>query len=82
MIDFFEIIKRALNGPYYSEQDFNIKLLVPKVTEVVKEYGIRYDSETPVPDDDQLADDVFQAGLALCEEVGCGQNYNSHLAGK
>ena len=71
MIDFFEVIKRALNGPYYSEQDFNIKLLVPKVREVVKEYGIRYDPETPVPDDDQLADDVFQAGLALCEEVGC-----------
>ena len=71
MIDFFEVIKRALNGPYYSEQDFNIKLLVPKVREAVKKYGIRYDPETPVPDDDQLADNVFQAGLALCEEVGC-----------
>ena len=29
MIDFFEIIKRALEGPYYSERDFDLKVMVP-----------------------------------------------------
>ncbi len=71
MISFFEIVKRALNGPYYAEQDFAMKVVVPKLREVVAKYDIRYDPETPVPDDDKLADDVFQAGLELCAEAGC-----------
>ena len=40
MLDFFEIIRRALNGPYYSEQDFDMKVVVPKLRQVVKKYGI------------------------------------------
>ena len=71
MIDFFEIIKRALNGPYCAEQDFAMKILVPKLRAVVKKYDIKYDPTTPVPSDDKLADDIFQAGLELCAEVGC-----------
>ena len=71
MISFFEVIRRALNGPYYSEQDFAMKVVVPKLREVVKKYDIRYDPENPVPDDDQLADRVFQAGVELCAETGC-----------
>lgn len=71
MIDFFEITKRALNGPYSAEQDFAMKILVPKLKAVVKKYGIKYDPNNPVPSDDKLADDIFQAGLELCAEVGC-----------
>jgi len=71
MIDFFEVIKRALTGPYYSEQDFTLKVLVPKLRAIIKKYGIIYDSATPVPSNDQLADDVFRAGVELCAEVGC-----------
>ncbi len=70
MITFFEIIRRALNGPYYPEKDFAMKVVVPKLREVVKKYDIHYDPETPVPDDDKLADDVFQAGLELCAATG------------
>jgi methylamine--corrinoid protein Co-methyltransferase len=70
MLDFFEIIRRALNGPYYSEQDFDMKVVVPKLRQVVKKYGIRWDGKTPVSNDDQLADDVFQAALELCVDTG------------
>jgi methylamine--corrinoid protein Co-methyltransferase len=70
MIDFFEVIRRALNGPYFSEQDFDMKVVVPKLREVVKRYGLRCDPDNPVPNDDQLADDVFQAALDLCVETG------------
>ncbi len=70
MINFFEIVKRALNGPYYSEKDFDMQVMVPKIREIVKKYDIRYDPETPIPNDDKLADDVFQAGLELFSEVG------------
>ena len=36
MIDFFEIIRRALDGPYSAEQDFALKILVPKLTALLK----------------------------------------------
>ncbi|MGD2148184.1 MAG: monomethylamine:corrinoid methyltransferase, partial [Anaerolineae bacterium] len=71
MVNFFEVIRRALNGPYHSETDFAMKVVVPKLREVVEKYDIRYDAENPVPDDDQLADDVFEAGLELCAATGC-----------
>jgi methylamine--corrinoid protein Co-methyltransferase len=70
MISFFEIIRRAQTGSYYAEEDFDMGLFVPKLREVVEKYGIRYDPENPIPDDDQLADRVFQAGLEFYSEVG------------
>jgi methylamine---corrinoid protein Co-methyltransferase len=70
MIPFFEVIKRALNGPYYSEHDFDMKVVVPKLRAIVKKYGIRFDPENPIANDDKLADDVFQAALELCVETG------------
>ena len=70
MLDFFEIIRRSLNGPYYSEQDFDMKVFVPKLRQVVKKYGLHWDGKTPIPNDDQLADDVFQAALELCVDTG------------
>ncbi len=71
MVDFFEVIRRALNGPYFSERDFDMKVVVPKLRQVVKKYGIHFDPQNPVPNDDQLADDLFQAALELCAETGC-----------
>jgi len=70
MISFFDIIKRALTGPYYTEEEFDLQVLVPKMREVVKKYDIRYDPQTPLPSDDKLADDVFQAALEFYTEVG------------
>lgn len=70
MVDFFEVIRRALKGPFYTEEDFIMKLLVPKLRGVIKDYGIRYDREQLIPDDDDLADVIFQAGVELFTEVG------------
>ncbi len=70
MISFLEVIKRALTGPYCTEEDFDMGVFVPKLREVVKKYDIRYDPDNPIPDDDKLADDVFQAALELYSQVG------------
>jgi len=70
MLDYFEIIRRSLNGPYYSEQDFDMKVFVPKLRQVVKKYGLHWDGKTPISNDDQLADNVFQAALELCVDTG------------
>jgi len=70
MVNFFEIVRRALEGPYYTEKDFDMKVLVPKVREVVAKYDLQYDPVNPIPDDDLLADKVFQAGVELYAAVG------------
>ena len=70
MIGFYEVLDRAMSGKYCPESDFEMSILVPKVQEVVSKYNIRYDPETPVPWDDDLADRVFQAGFELYRDVG------------
>jgi methylamine--corrinoid protein Co-methyltransferase len=70
VISYLEVIDRAMTGRYCKETDFNMKVLVPKLAEVVAKYGIEYDPQTPVPHDDDLADRVFQAGFELYRDVG------------
>ena len=70
MIGFYEVLDRALSGRYCTETEFEMEILVPKVSEVVSKYGIKYDPDNPVPSDDDLADRVFQAGLELYRDVG------------
>jgi methylamine--corrinoid protein Co-methyltransferase len=70
MVVFSEVIHRALNGPFMREKDFEQKLFMTKIAEVVKEYDIRYDEKAVVPSDDDLADRVFQAALDLYTEIG------------
>jgi hypothetical protein len=49
MVDFLEICERALSGPIMTESDFDMKVFVPKLGQVLKQYDIRYDPNTPVP---------------------------------
>jgi len=70
MIAFREIVGRALNGPIISGKDFDLKLFVPTARRLAKEYDIRYDPETPVPADDDLADRLWQTGVEFFLEVG------------
>ncbi len=70
MISYLEVIDRAMTGRYCKEMDFFMKVLVPKLKEVVAEHDIGYDPSTPVPHDDDLADRVFEAGFELFRDVG------------
>lgn len=70
MVNFPEIVDRALNGPILPEKDFDQKIFMPKVAELISKYGIKYDCNKPVPSDDDLADRVFQAALDLYTKVG------------
>ena len=65
-----EVLYRAETGPMMEEPDFERKLITPKIKEIVKKYGIKFDGETIVPSDDDLADRVFQAGLEFASAVG------------
>ena len=68
MLNFLDVYERALKGPLMSEQDFDIKVFIPEVRRVVKDYGIKYDLQNPVPASDEEADNLFKA---------CGQIFET-----
>ena len=66
----YEVLKRAETGPLCMEKDFDLKILYPKVRELVKQYDIKFDPENIVPSDNSLADDLWKAGLELYLHTG------------
>lgn len=70
MISFLEVLERATTGPMMSAKEYDMKVFIPKVREVVKRYDITFDPDTPCPCDDALADRIYEAGVALYAEVG------------
>jgi methylamine--corrinoid protein Co-methyltransferase len=70
MVSFWEVLDRAINtGPRMETKEFDMQIF-KNANEFVKEYDIRYDPDNPVPNDDSLADDLFEAGLRLYLETG------------
>jgi methylamine--corrinoid protein Co-methyltransferase len=67
---FWDIWRRAEEGPICPERKFDTKVLWPNVKNLAKEYDIRYDSENLVPSDTSLMDDVYKAGINLLLNVG------------
>lgn len=70
MLAFSVIVDRAYNGSLCEEKEFNLQKFAPEVKEVVEKYEINYNSQEPVPNDDGLADRVFEAGIELFSNVG------------
>ncbi len=70
MIDFLEVCRRALSGPLMPEKKFDLEQFYPALTQIVKKYGIQYDKENPVNQDDALADAIYEAAVDLLAEVG------------
>jgi methylamine---corrinoid protein Co-methyltransferase len=70
MMNFLDICERAIKGPIMSEKDFDMKVFMPKLSELVRKYGIKYDKDNPVPCDDKVADSLFQAAVEFLAAVG------------
>lgn len=70
MFNMLDIYDRAVKGPIMSEKDFDMKVFLPNLKDVVKKYDIRYDKENPVPSDDAAADNLFEAGVEFLTRVG------------
>lgn len=70
MVQILDIMEKALNGKPMSETDYQLKLFAPKVQEKVREHGIKFDRENPIPQDGSMADEVFEAGLELLLDAG------------
>ncbi len=70
MSNFLDVYERALKGSIMSEQDFDLKVFIPALRRVVKDYGIRYDPETPVPASDDQADNLYEAAVEFLSQTG------------
>jgi hypothetical protein len=70
MYKIWELLERANTGPFCENDEFNFNIFMPKIEEVVEKYDIKYDPKNPVPQDDDLADRVWQAARELFLEVG------------
>ena len=64
-----EITKRAYEGPFIEEKDYDMKLM-KRTRELVKEHNIVFDPKQVIPADDSMADDVFEAGMKILLELG------------
>ena len=69
-VSFLEVIDRTFQGKYAAQADFEMKIFVPALRKVIEKYQITYDPQQLIPDDDDLADRIFQAGVEFYEEVG------------
>jgi methylamine--corrinoid protein Co-methyltransferase len=70
MIDLIEVFDRADSGPLIPDTEYYMGRFVPKLAEVIARHGIRWDRNTIVNTDDDLADRVFQAAIDLLAETG------------
>ncbi len=67
-----DVFDRAENGAMIDEMEWDMRLVPQAVSRLIAEYDLKMKpvSETIVNQDDNLADRLYQAGLALAEQVG------------
>jgi methylamine--corrinoid protein Co-methyltransferase len=70
MTNFLDVYEQALKGPIMSEQDFDLKVFIPTLRRMVKDHGIHYNPEIPVPADNGLADNLFEAAVDFLSQTG------------
>ncbi len=66
----WEMMERSKTGPHMEEKDFLPRLFSPTLKKLIKKYEIKYDSRTPVPTDEPMADRIWLAAWELVREVG------------
>ncbi|MFX0016036.1 MAG: monomethylamine:corrinoid methyltransferase [Promethearchaeota archaeon] len=65
-----DVLKKAETGPICLEKDFDRKILRLKLKEVIKDNDIIFDPDILIPNDDSLADALFNAAMDLYLETG------------
>ncbi|MCK5417855.1 MAG: monomethylamine:corrinoid methyltransferase, partial [Desulfobacterales bacterium] len=66
----FDYLERAVTGPIMTQKDFQMKILIPNVRRIVKEFDIAYDPAVPVSGDNALADRLFEAAIEFLALTG------------
>lgn len=69
-VDVYEVYERALSGPKVEEKDWDFKTVPQTAAKLRDKYNIKIDKSTIVPEDEELIDSLFNAGLDMLEECG------------
>lgn len=69
-LDYLEILERTHTGPKMKKSDWDMDNVLLPVRRMVKEFDLTRDKTQIIPNDPDLADRIFQAGLALAQQSG------------
>ena len=70
MVSFIDVLERAATGLIMTQKDFDIKVFIPALSRVIKEFDIKRERMEVVNTDDNLVDRVFEAAVDFYSEVG------------
>lgn len=66
----FDVYDRAKTGAKMNEKDWDFKLIPQTARKLKDKYGIKMDKKTIIPEDKELIDKLFKAGLEMLVECG------------
>jgi len=69
-IPYLEIIDRSRSGPHVQKNDWDMEYIVLPVRRLVKQFNLAWDKTNPIPQDNDLIDRLFHAGLELAASSG------------
>ena len=70
ILSYLDIIDRANNGPYISEDNWDLEKVAMTTMKIVDKYDLAWNPQEIVTDDPGLADTIFEAGLELAQTLG------------
>ncbi|MCL5025857.1 MAG: monomethylamine:corrinoid methyltransferase [Chloroflexi bacterium] len=68
-VTIWDVLQRCREGERMEEKAFDMSIF-RATSRLVKEFEIKYDPQNPVPQDDAMADRLFQAALEFFVQVG------------
>ena len=69
-VDVYEVYERAKSGPKVSEHEWDFGIVPKTAAKLRDKYDIKMDKTVMVPEDDELIDKLFNAGMEMLEECG------------
>lgn len=70
MLNYLDILDRAHNGPYITEENWDLERIAMTTKRLVKKYKLEWDRNCLVTDDASLSEAIWNAGYELALEVG------------
>jgi methylamine--corrinoid protein Co-methyltransferase len=66
----YDVYDRAKRGPKMEEKEWDFKVIPKTARALKKKYNIKMDKSKMIPDDPELIDNLFKAGLEMLETCG------------
>ncbi len=70
MVNFIDVLERAATVPMMTQKEFDIKVFIPTLRNILKKYDLKWDRKEVVNTDDSLADRIYYAAVDFYAEVG------------